>query len=352
VLPRLDLERRLELISREPTEEIVVKDELVGLLKESRVPKHYIGIEISGLLHLGSLVLTGFKINDFLEAQIDCSVFLADWHTYINDKLGGNWNKIEELADYYSKAFEFFCPGVHIITGSQLYDDNSEYWKRLVQLTKHITLPRIVRSLTIMGRSEKDELDFSKLLYPPMQCADIREMDLDIVHAGMDQRKIHMLARETFPKLGWKVPVSVHHHLLPGLSEPLGAHPSDNTGQVTTTISKMSKSNPANAILIHDSESEVVEKLMKAYCPAGVVNGNPVLDMIRYIIFHQYSEFDVLRPSKWGGNVSYHNYDDLERDFIERRIHPADLKNAAARYINKIIDPVRKRFEGREPSLL
>jgi tyrosyl-tRNA synthetase len=351
VLP-LDLERRLELICREPTEEVVVQEELVNILKESRVPKHYIGIEISGLLHLGSLVLSGFKINDFLEAQVDSSVFLADWHTYINDKLEGDWNKIGELAEYYADAFKFFCPGVHIVTGSKLYDDNSDYWKRLVQLTKHITLPRIVRSLTIMGRSEKDDLDFSKLLYPPMQCADIREMDLDIVHAGMDQRKIHMLARETFPKLGWKVPVSVHHHLLPGLSEPTGTYPSSTTEKRAKTISKMSKSSPGNAILIHDSEKEVVEKLKRAYCPVGVVSGNPVLDLVRYVIFHQYSEFAVLRPPKWGGNISYHNYYDLERDFLEKRIHPADLKSAAAHYINKIIDPIRKHFQGREPSLL
>ena len=89
----MDLERRLELISRDPTEEIVVKDELISLLKETKIPKHYIGIEISGLLHLGSLVLTGFKINDFLEAQIDASVFLADWHTYINDKAWGQLAK-------------------------------------------------------------------------------------------------------------------------------------------------------------------------------------------------------------------------------------------------------------------
>lgn len=103
----MDLERRLELIVREPTEEIIVKDELVSLLKETKIPKHYIGIEISGLLHLGSLVLTGFKINDFLEAQIEARVFLADWHTYINDKLGANWLKITEFADYYAEAFKF-----------------------------------------------------------------------------------------------------------------------------------------------------------------------------------------------------------------------------------------------------
>ena len=216
----MDVQRRMDLISRDPTEEIVVRDELVALLKETRIPKHYLGLEISGLLHLGSLVLTGFKINDFIEAQIDATVFLADWHTYINDKLGGDWLKIRELSDYYSEAYRFFCPGVSIRTGSELYRDHPDYWKNVLQFTKHLTLSRILRSVTIMGRSEKDNLDFSKLMYPPMQCVDIKEMDLDIVQAGMDQRKVHMLTREIFPKLGWKVPVSVHHHLLPSLAEP------------------------------------------------------------------------------------------------------------------------------------
>jgi tyrosyl-tRNA synthetase len=347
----MDLERRLDLICREPTEEIVVKDELISLLKETRAPRHYIGIEISGLLHLGSLVLTGFKINDFLKAQVDSTVFLADWHTYINDKLGGNWPKIGEVSDYYSEAFRFFCPGVRIRTGSELYSNDAEYWKRLVQFSKHITLSRIVRSVTIMGRSERDNLDFSKLLYPPMQCVDIKEMDLDIVHAGMDQRKVHMLAREIFPKLGWKVPISVHHHLLPGLAEPAATHPSDETEQNTKVISKMSKSSPANGILIHDDENKIAEKVMKAYCPPGTVNGNPVLDLVRYIVFHQYSEFVVERPPKWGGNMTYYSYSDLEHNFLERKIHPADLKRATAYYINKIVDPIRKHFEGKEPML-
>jgi tyrosyl-tRNA synthetase len=348
----MDLERRLELISRDPTEEIVVKDELVALLKETRIPKHYIGLEISGLLHLGSLVLTGFKINDFIEAHVDTNVFLADWHTYINDKLGGDWFKISELSDYYAEAFRFFCPGVRIRTGSELYRGDTDYWKKLVQLTKHLTLSRIIRSVTIMGRSEKDNLDFSKLLYPPMQCVDIKEMDLDIVHAGMDQRKVHMLAREIFPKMGWKVPVSVHHHLLPGLGEPAKIDSYKKTMENAKVLNKMSKSSPASGILIHDDERKIFDKVMKAYCPPGIVIGNPVLELIRYIIFQPFSEFVVERPAKWGGNLTYYNYDELEASFVQKKVHPADLKKATAFYINKIIGPIRRHFEGRVPKII
>lgn len=130
----------------------------------------------------------------------------------INDKLGGNWETISKVSHYYEKAFKLVCPGVNIIRGSELYDSHKEYWKNFVLFTKHMSLARTMRTLTIMGRSESEEkIDLSKLLYPPMQAVDIHTIDVDIAHAGMDQRKIHMLVREIFPKMKWKVPVAIHH---------------------------------------------------------------------------------------------------------------------------------------------
>src|ERR1043165_3583485 len=118
---KMDITNRLLLITRDPTEEIVAADELRRVLNAVTYPRHYIGLEISGKLHLGSLVLTGFKINDFIKAKAKAMVFLADWHSYINNKLGGNWEKIEITGKYYAEAFNFFCPGVQIVTGSELY---------------------------------------------------------------------------------------------------------------------------------------------------------------------------------------------------------------------------------------
>ncbi|MEM4339577.1 MAG: hypothetical protein QXE03_05120, partial [Candidatus Nitrosocaldus sp.] len=117
----MDIESRLELIAREPTEEIVTLEELRSLLETDARPKHYIGLEISGLLHLGSLVLTGFKINDMIKAGVECTVFLADWHTFINDKLQGDWDVIRKVSRYYEDAFKFFCPGINVVMGSELY---------------------------------------------------------------------------------------------------------------------------------------------------------------------------------------------------------------------------------------
>src|SRR4051794_3775564 len=289
----MDIEEKIALVQRPPTEEIVTLNELRTLFETRTSPKHYIGLEISGKLHLGSLIIPGFKINDFIKAGIQSNVFLADWHTYINNKLNNDWALIEKISQYYEKAFKFFCPGVNIIFGSDLYKDTDDYWKNFIIFSKQITLARTLRSLTIMGRTEKDALDFSQLLYPSMQSVDIKALDLDIVHAGTDQRKIHMLVREVFPKLNWKTPVSVHHHLLPGLSEPAAAQmsqsrPHPNPHQFSSpppppagvmdvplssvpnaeknfddskVFSKMSKSNPSSSILVHDSEQDIYHKI-------------------------------------------------------------------------------------------
>ena len=348
----MDVDERLAFIMREPTEEVVTSDELHTLIETKTHPKHYIGLEISGMLHIGSLVMTGFKINDFMKAGITTTVFLADWHTYINDKMGGDWDKIKKVSQYYTEAFKFFCPGVNIVLGSDLYKKTQDYWENFVRFSKHMTLARTMRSLTIMGRSEAEKnLDLSQLLYPPMQSVDIKALDLDIVHAGMDQRKIHMLVREIFPKLGWKVPVLVHHHLLPGLSEPLRISLDEDTGEDTRISSKMSKSKPASGILIHDDEKTIRNKIGKAFCPVEVTVGNPILELVRYVVFHEFDEFVIERPTKYGGSITYTSYKDIEHDFITKKIHPMDLKNSTATYINKIIEPIRKHFKGREPQL-
>ena len=337
----MDVTDKVSLVTRDPTEEVVTQEELVNLFNTNSSPKHYIGLEMSGFLHLGSLIVTGFKINDFIKAGVKCTVFLADWHTYINNKLGGDWEKIRAVSKYYSDAFKLFCPGVEIIEGSSLYESRRGYWMDLVKFSKHMSLDRTMRSLTIMGRSaEKDKIELGQLFYPPMQAVDIHSMDLDIVHAGMDQRKIHMLVREIFPKMKWKVPVAVHHHILAGLGEPEAV--SDSDTQIIS--SKMSKSKSASGIFVHDTDEQISSKFKKAWCPEGIVEKNPILEIFRYVIFHQFGEINIERPEKFGGNVRYTSYQQLEKDFAERKIHPSDLKNSAGRYVSDIIRPLREKI--------
>ncbi len=351
----LDITEKVELIERPPTEEVVTREELVELFKTNSSPKHYIGLEISGFLHLGSLISTGFKINDFLKAGVNCTIFLADWHTMINDKLGGDWDTITKVSKYYADAFKLVCPGANIVLGSDLYDSRKEYWKEFMEFTKHMSIKRTMRTLTIMGRSEDEsKIDLAKLLYPPMQAVDIHSLDLDIVHSGMDQRKIHMLVREVFPKMNWKVPVAVHHKLLPGLTKPGEQEPAfldlNSGGDLTLNdggkliLNKMSKSDPNSGVFIHDLDDEIKKKISKAWCEEANTQNNPLLEIAKTVIFHEFNEMKVERPEKFGGNVDYTDYNQLESDFAAKKLHPTDLKQTVGNYLVKVIEPIRDKL--------
>jgi tyrosyl-tRNA synthetase len=327
----MDIERRVELVRRAPTGEIVTEKELKELFETKEHPNHYIGYEISGKLHLGSLILSGYMI----EAGCNSTVFLADWHAWINNKLEGNWDALKKAGDYYREAFQLISPKVKIAHGSELYHNNDEYWKDVIFVGKNSTLARTTKCLTIMGRKEGEVGDTSQLIYPLMQCADIKIMNIDIAHAGMDQRKAHMLARDVFPKLGWKSPVALHHSLLGGLSKP-------EEGEENA---KMGKSKPWTCIFIHDSAEEIREKIDKAWCPEKTVEGNSVLGYVKSLVFHDFDSFDVRRQQKFGGDVSYSSYAEVERDFVSGKLHAADLKSAVAEYLDKIIKPYREHFE-------
>jgi len=199
-----------------------------------------------------------------------------------------------------------------------------------------------------MGRSEKEEkIDLAKLLYPPMQALDIHYLDVDIAHAGMDQRRIHMLVRDKFPKMGWKVPVAIHHKLLPGLTKPGeqevnhlglesgGAVLKEDGGKII--LNKMSKTNPNSTIFIYDSPDEIRTKIKKAWCEEGNIQNNPLLEISKQILFHDYDEIKVERPEKFGGNVSFSKYEELESAFAKKELHPTDLKQTVAELLVPIV---------------
>jgi len=331
----MDVESKVSLVKRAPTEEIVTEHELKELFETKEHPNHYIGYEISGKLHIGSLVLPGYKLKDLVDAGCNCTVFLADWHAWINDKMGGDWGALKTASEYYREAFQLISPKIKLVLGSDLYHHNDEYWRNVLLIGKSSTVARTSKCLPILGRKEGESGDTSFLIYPLMQCADIKIMNIDIAHAGMDQRKAHMLARDVFPKLGWKPPIALHHSLLGGLAKP-------EEGEENA---KMGKSKPHTCVFIHDSAEEIRQKLNKAWCPDRTVEGNGILSYVKYLVFREFKSFDVHRSEKYGGDASYGSYGEVERDFVAGKLHSADLKNATADYLDKIITPYRDYFE-------
>jgi tyrosyl-tRNA synthetase len=333
---------KAKLIERSSWQETVPKDGLNDLFKQNPNPKHYVGIEISGFLHLGSLLSTGYKINDFVEAGAKCTVFLADWHTFINDKLGADWETISKVSKYYVKAFKEVCPDADIVLGSDLIENHKEYWPDFIKFTKHASLKRVQRTLTIMGRTENEEkTDLAKLLYPPMQAVDIHHLDVDIAHAGMDQRKIHMLVRDVFPKLGWKVPVSVHHKILPSLSQ---ARTQLTDEIVDDKPTKMSKSDPNSGIFINDSDEMITKKINKSWCELGKLYDSPLVDIVESIILPKLKKLQIeIRD----GNhmLTFDNFQEFLDELHKEKIHPADFKTAVVDSLIEIISPLREKLK-------
>ncbi|MBS3162437.1 tyrosine--tRNA ligase [Candidatus Woesearchaeota archaeon] len=359
----MDSNNRFELITRN-AEEVLTSADLKNLIDTNEKLKHYIGFEISGKIHLGTGLMSGSKIADFQKAKVSCSCYLATWHAWINNKLGGDFEVIKRVGDNYFKeglkvSIDIMggdSEKVKFVTGDELYHNNDDYWRTMIEVSKNITLNRAMKSITILGRKEGEGVNFAQLVYPAMQVADIFTQGLNIAHAGMDQRKAHVIAREVAHKLNIQPlinkngqrysPIAVHHHLILGLQKPaVWPVPTENIQELWST-QKMSKSVPGSAVFILDSEEEIRSKLAKAFCPEKNVLFNPVLDWTKHLLFVKDKfELSIERPEKFGGNISYYTYSDLEKDFEAGKVHPLDLKKAVGEALVKTLAPARKHFD-------
>jgi len=272
--------------------------------------------------------------------------------------------KIQSVAVGYFKEgikASFKCVGgdptkLKFILGSELYYNNNKYWATMVEVSKNTTLSRINRSISILGRKEGGAVDFAKLLYPPMQVADIFSLGVNLPHAGLDQRKAQVIGRDVALKLKINPllnknrnkikPVAVHHHLILGLGKPpVWPVPKDRLQELWSLL-KMSKSKPKTCIFIHDSPEDIRIKIKEAFCPEGETEFNPLLDWVKYLIFKDKdSKLQIKRPEKFGGNKIYTSYSDLETDFAQKNLHPLDLKLAVAEKIIEILEPAREHFK-------
>lgn len=350
----MDTESRLQLVSRN-LQEIIVKDELRNLLETNDHPRGYVGFEPSGIMHAGTGLIVGQKMRDYVDAGFHFIIYLAEWHGWINNKMGGKQENLAIAAEYFKDCFTALgLPEgkVEYLWASDIVD-TKDYWEKVVRVMKATSLRRTLRAMPIMGRSaDAVDVESAWALYPAMQASDIFQMELDCACAGMDQRKVHMLAREAAPKLGYKAPVCLHNPLLPGLQLMDVGGSFDEDEQINESIKhKMSKSVGKGAIWINDSPKEIKEKYRAAYCPEKIVVDNPVINHARMAVFPNQGELKIERPSKFGGDVVYHSFEELAESYSKGELHPLDLKNGVAETMIKLLDPVAKYF-GKKPENL
>ncbi|MBL7147820.1 MAG: tyrosine--tRNA ligase [Nanoarchaeota archaeon] len=314
---------KLELIKRN-TEEIINEKEISDLLKKKK-PITYCGYETSGEITLGHMV-TITKLQDLQKAGFHVKVLFADWHTYLNQK--GDWDFIHKQVDIWKKGFKAAgLTKAEFILGST-FQRKPEYIDDVLILATKTTLNRGLRSMQQIAR-DIEHAKISQVIYPLMQITDIKHLKIDLVHSGLEQRKIHALGIEIFKLINYKTPVFVHTSLISSLKG----------------FGKMSSSEPNSLISIRDSDENIKNKINKAHCPEGEIKDNPILQISQLIIFPRINEFKIERDKKFGGDLSFNNYKDLEKSFTKKELHPLDLKNSVSKYLIEIISPIRKQFK-------
>ncbi|MFX1320945.1 MAG: tyrosine--tRNA ligase [Promethearchaeota archaeon] len=343
----LTLEEKIALL-REVGEEIIEEDELREMIQwkldHNQEIYAYDGFEPSGDMHIAQGLLRAINVNKITKAGVRFKFLVADWHAAANHKFGGNLEVIKRVGDFFSEVWKICkmdLSKVEFIYASDIVKDPA-YWELLLKISINSSLNRVKRCTQIMGREDTDTLTASQILYPLMQTADIFYLPADICQLGLDQRKVNMLAREVAKKLNKPKPISVSHHMLMGLGKP----PDTNLTGIDRAVKlKMSKSDPDSAILMLDTPKDIKRKINKAYCPPKEIVENPVLEYCKYIIFELIESFKVERPQNYGGNVEYSSYVEMEKDYVDGKLKPPDLKLAVIKYLNQLLQPVREHFE-------
>ncbi|HEY6238376.1 MAG TPA: tyrosine--tRNA ligase [Thermoplasmata archaeon] len=343
----MDLEDRVARASRH-TQEVLTPEELRALFERSTAPQAYIGFEPSGRLTVGHLVCAR-KMIDLQEAGCELTVFLADWHAWINDKLGSSLERIHAAGRYMSEAFVALGvdPARARFRWANELTGSSEYWSRVVRVAKATTLARTKRAMTVLGRGEEEsQLDTAKLFYPSMQAADIFELPVELAYAGIDQRRAHVLAREVAHHYQWPVPVAIHTPLVSSLKG--GGRMDPATMGVER---KMSKSDPTSAITLPSSDEEILARLNGAFCPAKEVEGNPLVELVRFVLFPWEGSFEVERAPKHGGPIAFASEAEFVAAWTSGGLHPADLKSAVSRALGRVLGPAHRFFRDHPESV-
>jgi tyrosyl-tRNA synthetase len=328
-------EQKLELIKRN-TQEIVTEEELLRLITKKTQPVAYLGTAITGRPHIGYFVWV-LKLADFLKAGFKVKLLLADLHGALD---GTPWELLDKRYNYYQEIIPlmFNAIGVdpknlEIIKGSE-FQLKPEYMFDVLRMSSFTNINDCKRAAAEVVKFG-DNPKLSGLIYPIMQALDEVHLEVDIQYGGIDQRKILMFAREFLPKIDYRPRIEIMTPLVPGL---IGK--------------KMSASDPKSKIDLLDNEAAIKDKLNSAYCESGVVEDNGILAFLKHVIMvikgDNHEKFIIERPEKFGGNLEFNNYLEIEAAFVKKDLHPLDLKNALAKEVNKLLGTIRTHQENLE----
>ena len=337
-------------------EESVGIDHLVNCLADKTsaagdgVIRCYVGFEPSGKAHIGWKVIS-LQLKRMLDAKANVLIFLADWHAWVNDKFNGSMDDIQTTARYMEETFRALLgyppegegPGELRFVWASSIMDSGEYWARVLRCSKNMSLARVRRTFSIMGRDEdSSDVDLSRFFYPALQAADIFEMNIDVAIGGMDQRKAHMYMRDVADRWGWYKATCLHTPIISGLK---------STGaRMESFDHKMSKSDPNGAILLHDEDKKLAKKMRKAFLDPEQTD-SPVYELIQHIILPEFGEVVVTPKPEFGQPSTWTDLESFKSAVADGTLHPFDAKMGVAAGVSRGLKAVASHFESNPDTL-
>ncbi|KAJ7916572.1 Aminoacyl-tRNA synthetase [Mycena leptocephala] len=257
-----------------------------------------------------------------------------------------------ELVEYRTKYYKFVLTAVFkslgIPTNKLKFSLGSDY-----QLSKEFNMDNYRLCATVTEHDAKkagaevvkqvESALLSGLLYPGLQALDEQYLGVDFQFGGVDQRKIFTFAELYLPRLGYAKRAHLMNAMVPGLAG-----------------GKMSSSDPNSKIDFLDAPEVVRKKIKAAFCEEGNVAENGILAFLDAVLIPisqlrlenakkggsileptgdlkpfasndapEGTVFSIERDEKFGGRRTTSPMRSCN-DFAEKKLHPKDLKTAAA----------------------
>jgi len=329
----MNVKERFDLVKR-GTIEIITESELEKLLEEKKHPSAYWGTATTGKVHIAYFIPI-LKIANFLKAGFKFKILIANLHAHLDDQKSP-WSLLNARSVYYQEIIQAMLDALKVDTTRLMFVRGSDFQTKkdyvldVLRMSALTTLARTRRAAAEVVRFGKDP-KMGGFFYPLMQTEDIPALEADVAYSGGDQRGIYAYSRELLPQIGHDKPVCVFTPMLPGLGG-----------------GKMSSSDEKSKIDLIDSKKDVEKKINSAFCVAGSLKDNGVMAFVEYFLFPFNEKLKIERSKKFGGDKEYEEFSELKKDFVAKKLHPADLKKSVALELNKVLNPVRKRFDNRK----
>ena len=237
-----ELDRKYALV-RSVGEECVTEPELRNLLLKKPNFVLYDGFEPSGRMHIAQGIFKAMNVNKCTAAGGTFVFWVADWFALMNDKMGGDLERIKTVGHYLIHVWT--AAGMDMTrvqfkwSSDEICKNALPYWTQALDIARKFTVrpacphalfgladelarraaacspappsprrratlatptptaaqvARIKKCCQIMGRQE-GTLTAAQILYPIMQCTDIFFLKADICQLGVDQRKVRPFPR-------------------------------------------------------------------------------------------------------------------------------------------------------------